>query len=154
MQAHKMSIFVAILLSMVTIMFWFVAGQGLDHIGVRVTIPVGKLPFMVGVDIGTRLTFGWAMASLLLSPDGKTLMLASTEVELAGAESAGLTLIRGTIGLSYFDLSAILPCLIFGGGLSYRFSFDDQFSIAASGEFIYPLALGPPMFTFSAGWLP
>ncbi len=129
-------------------------GEGLDHIGVRVIIPLGKTPFMIGADIGTRLTFGWAMASLLLSPSGKTLMLASIEAKIAGSQSGGSTFFRGTIGLSYFDLLAPLPSLIFGGGLSYRLSFDEHISIAAGSEIIYPFALGPPMFNFSAGWSP
>ncbi len=129
-------------------------GQGLDQIGVRLIVPLGKMPFMVGIDIGTHLTFGWVIGSLLLAPDGKTLILASTDVEIAGSQNAGVTFFRGTIGLYYFDLSALLPSFILGGGLSYRFSFDEHISIAASSEIMYPLALGPPMFTFNAGWSP
>jgi hypothetical protein len=109
---------------------------------------------MLGLDIGTHLTFGLAVASLLLSPNGETLMLASIEARIAGSENAGVTLIRGTIGLSYFDLSAPLPSFILGGGLTYRFSVDEHMSIGASSEIIYPLALGPPMLAFSAGWSP
>ena len=129
-------------------------GAGLDYIGLRIIIPLGQAPFMVGVDIGTHLSFGWAMASLFLAPDGKTLILGSTEVAIGGQENAGVSLLRGTIGISYFDLSARFPSLVFGGGISYRFSFADHFQLAASGEIIYPLALGPPMFSIGAGWSP
>jgi len=129
-------------------------GVGFDYIGVRIIIPLGRAPFMVGVDIGTHLPFGWAMASLFLAPDGKTLILGSAEVAIGGQENAGVSLLRGTVGISYFDLSAMFPSLVFGGGISYRFSFANHFQLAASGEIIYPLALGPPMFSIGGGWSP
>lgn len=129
-------------------------GAGIDYVGLRIIIPLGRAPFMLGVDIGTHLPFGWVMASLFIAPDGKTLILGSTEVAIGGQESAGVSLLRGTIGISYFDLSAMFPSLVFGGGISYRFSFANHFQLAASGEIIYPLALGPPMFSIGGGWSP
>lgn len=127
---------------------------GLDYVGLRIIIPLGQAPFMVGVDIGTHLPFGWATASLFLAPDGKTLILGSTDVAIGGQESTGVSSLRGTIGISYFDLSAMFPSLVFGGGISYRFSLSDHFQLAACGEIMYPFALGPPMFTAGAGWSP
>ena len=129
-------------------------GAGLDYVGLRIIIPLGQAPFMVGVDIGTHVPFGWAIASLFLAPDGETLILGSAEVAIGGQENAGVSLLRGTIGISYFDLSAMFPSLVFGGGISYRFSFANHFQLAASGEIIYPLALGPPMFSIGGGWSP
>ncbi|HDL86666.1 MAG TPA: hypothetical protein ENH11_10160 [Candidatus Acetothermia bacterium] len=129
-------------------------GAGLDYVGLRIIIPLGQAPFMIGVDIGTHLSFGWAMASLFLAPDGKTLILGSTEVAIGGQESAGASLLRATIGISYFDLTATFPSIVFGGGISYRFSFADHLQLVASGEIIYPLALGPPMFSIGGGWIP
>ena len=131
-----------------------VLGAGLDYVGLRIIIPLGHAPFMIGIDIGTHLSFGWATASLFLAPDGKTLILGSTDVTIGGQENAGVSSLRATMGISYFDLTAIFPSLVFGGGISYRFSFADHFQIAASGEIIYPLALGPPMFTVGGGWNP
>ena len=127
---------------------------GIDYIGLRIIIPLGQAPFMVGVDIGTHLPFGWALGSLFLAPDGKTLLLGSAEVAIGEQESAGVSLLRGTIGISYFDLSARFPSLVFGGGISYRFPFVDHFQLTANGEIIYPFALGPPMFSIGGGWSP
>ena len=127
---------------------------GLDYVGLRIIIPLGSAPFMVGVDIGTRLPFGWVTGSLFLSLDGKTLILGSTDVAIGGQDSAGASLLRATFGISYFDLTAALPSLVFGGGISYRYSFADHFQLAASGEIIYPFALGPPMFSIGGGWAP
>jgi len=154
MLRHMRQIFIIAVLIATVIVVAPAFAAGLDYIGLRIIIPLGQAPFMVGVDIGTHLPFGWAMASLFLTPDGKTLILGSAEVAIGGQEDAGVSLLRGTVGISYFDLSARFPSLVFGGGISYRFSFADHFQLAASGEIIYPLALGPPMFSIGGGWSP
>ncbi|HHR86237.1 MAG TPA: hypothetical protein ENL23_07820 [Candidatus Acetothermia bacterium] len=127
---------------------------GLDYVGLRIIIPLGQAPSMMGIDIGTRFPFGWLTASLFLSHDGKTLILGSADVAIGEKKSAGVSCLRGTLGISYFDLSAMFPSLVFGGGMSYRFSFADRFQLTACGEIIYPLALGPPMFSIGGGWAP
>lgn len=154
MLRHMRYTWIIAVLFAVLVMAYPARGAGLDYVGLRIIIPLGQAPFMVGVDIGTHLSFGWAMGSLFLAPDGKTLILGSAEVAIGGQESAGVSLLRGTLGISYFDLSAMLPSLVFGGGISYRFSLADHFQLAASGEIIYPLALGPPMFSIGTGWAP
>ena len=154
MLRHTRSILIITSLAVAVLVGYSVIGAGLDYVGLRIIIPLGQVPFMVGVDIGTHVPFGWAIASLFLAPDGKTLILGSAEVAIGGQENAGVSLLRGTIGISYFDLSAMFPSLVFGGGISYRFSFADHFQLAASGEIIYPLALGPPMFSIGGGWSP
>jgi len=154
MLRHTRSILTITALLIAVFVVHLTFGAGLDYIGVRIIIPLGQAPFMVGVDIGSHLPFGWAMASLFLAPDGKTLILGSAEVAIGGQENAGVSLLRGTVGISYFDPSAMFPSLVFGGGISYRFSFADHFQLAASGEIIYPLALGPPMFSIGGGWSP
>ena len=53
---------------------------GIDYVGLRITLPLGKIPFLVGIDLGMRLPFGWGIASLLINPDGRTLILGSVEV--------------------------------------------------------------------------
>jgi len=154
MLRHTRGILIITALAVAVLVGCSAIGAGLDYVGLRIIIPLGQAPFMVGVDIGTHLSFGWAMASLFLAPDGKTLILGSAEVAIGGQENAGVSLLRGTIGISYFDLSAMFPSLVFGGGISYRFSFANHFQLAASGEIIYPLALGPPMFSIGGGWSP
>ncbi len=154
MLRHMQQIFIIAVLLTAAIAAGPVLGAGLDYVGLRIIIPLGQAPFMIGIDIGTHLSFGWATASLFLAPDGKTLILGSTDVAIGGQENAGVSSLRATAGISYFDLTATFPSLVFGGGISYRFSFADHFQIAASGEIIYPLALGPPMFTVGGGWNP
>ena len=151
-QIRKISIIAVLIAAMFVAVPAFAAG--FDYVGLRIIIPLRQAPVMVGVDIGTHLPFGWATASLFLAPDGKTLILGNTDVAISGQESTGVSCLRATIGISYFDLSAMFPSIVFGGGISYRFSLSNQFQLDASGEIIYPFALGPPMFSIGAGWVP
>jgi len=111
---------------------------GVDYIGVRVILPLGQMPAMIGIEVGTRVSFGWTTACLLLTPDG----------------SLGSSLIRATVGVSYFDLAARFPSLVLGAGIAYRFSIEDAFQVGIRGEIIYPLALGPPLVSIGGGWAP
>lgn len=154
MCKHKRSISIAVVLVISVLVGCSAIGAGLDYVGLRLIVPLGQAPLMLGVDIGTHLSFGWATASLFISPDGKTLILGGTEVAIAGQASTGESSVKLTLGMSYFDLTAMFPSIVFGGGISYRFSVSDHFQLAAAGEIIYPLALGPPLFTLGAGWAP
>jgi len=129
-------------------------GMGIDYVALRVGFPLGELPFLVGVDIGTELSFGWGVASLLLSPDGRTLLLVSLEYTLGDAEGKGESLVRLTTGVSYFDLGATFPSPLIGGGLAYKLFFEGGLWMGITGDILYPLALGPPFITLESGWSP
>jgi len=136
-----------------------VSAGGIDYVGLRITLPLGKIPFLVGIDLGMRLPFGWGIASLLINPDGRTLILGSVEVALTGEGNVGMSLIRATAGISYFDLNATFPSPVLGGGIAYRLSSEAGFQIGLGGEILYPLAsgpraLGPPFLTLGGGWSP
>lgn len=154
MSKHKRSISIAVVLVISVLVGCSAVAGGLDYVGLRLIVPLGQAPLMLGIDVGTHLSFGWATASLFIAPDGKTLILGSSEVAIGGQASTGVSSIKLTLGMSYFDLSAMFPSIVFGGGISYRFSLSDHFRLAAAGEIIYPLALGPPLFTLGAGWAP
>lgn len=127
---------------------------GIDYVGLRIVLPLGNVPFMIGVDLGMRLPFGWGVVSLFLTPEGRTLILGSVEVSLGEAEGLGTSLIRLTAGISYFDLAATFPTPLFGGGIAYRLSVTETFQVVVGGEILFPLALGPPFITLGGGWTP
>ena len=131
----------------------------IDYVGLRITLPLGNIPLLVGIGLGMRLPFGWGIASLLINPDGRTLILGSVEVALTGEGGVGMSLIRATAGISYFDLNATFPSPVFGGGIAYRLSSETGFQIGLGGEILYPLAsgpraLGPPFLSIGGGWSP
>ncbi|MEA1871340.1 MAG: hypothetical protein U9N00_04030 [Candidatus Bipolaricaulota bacterium] len=150
--------FLLILLLVLTSSLSASAGA-IDYVGLRITLPLGKIPFLVGIDLGMRLPFGWGIASLLINSDGRTLILGSVEVALTGEGSVGMSLIRATAGISYFDLNATFPSPVFGGGIAYRLSSEAGFQIGLGAEILYPLAfgssaIGPPFLSIGGGWLP
>lgn len=126
---------------------------GIDYIGLRIVLPLGNVPFMVGVDLGMRLPFGWGVASLFLTPEGKTLILGSVEVAFGGEEGRGTSLLRLTAGISYFDLTARFPSPLVGAGFSYRLPVAEVFQVGVGGEILFPLALAPPLLTLGGGWV-
>jgi hypothetical protein len=134
--------------------FFSASAAGIDYIGLRVALPLGNVPFLIGVELGSRLPFGWGVTSLFLSPDGRTLILGSIEVALSERTNLSTSLIRATAGISYFDLSATFPSPVFGGGIAYRISSEAGFQIGIGGEILYPLALRPPFLSVGGGWSP
>lgn len=127
---------------------------GVDYVGVRVILPLGQMPVMIGIEVGTRVSFGWVTACLLLTPAGRTLLLGGIEMALTDQESPGSSFIRATVGVSYFDFTARFPSLVLGAGIAYRLSIEDAFQVGIRGEIIYPLALGPPLVSIGSGWAP
>ncbi len=132
----------------------FCVATGIDYIGVRLILPLGQMPPMVGVEIGSRVSFGWATASLFLTQDGRTLLLGGVEMAINDEEDPGSSLLRAVVGVSYFDLAARFPAFVVGGGITYRISINDAFQVGIRGEIIYPLALGPPLMSIGGGWAP
>ena len=95
MLRHTKRILIITALLVAVLVVHLTSGAGLDYIGLRVIIPLGQAPFMVGVDIGTHLPFGWAMASLFLAPDGKTLILEAPRSPSAARKTQALACCEG-----------------------------------------------------------
>jgi len=122
-------------------------GSGIDAVSITLSLPFGGMPPLFGITLRGELPFGWGVASLLISTGGKTLILGGAEISLG----SGGSFLRLSGGLSYFDLNALLPSPVFGGGLSYRIPAHGlQFGL--SGELLYPIALGPPFLSVEGGW--
>jgi len=127
------------------------AAAAFDTIGVRILIPLGRIPFWIGPEISFTTGFGYARISFFLTPDGKTLGLGSADLRLVADPAAGETLVRLTAGLFYFDPTRAFPSLTVGGGVAYRQLVGESIAAGLSGEFLYPLAVPAPLFSVSGG---
>lgn len=125
---------------------------GLDYVGLRITVPLGSVPFLFGIDLGTRVPSGWAFATLLLDATGRTLLFGTYEFKLAGGDGVGTSFVVLSAGIVHFDPRVVYPSPVFGGGLSYRFDVAKAVQAGLTGEILYPLGLGPPFFTLQGGW--
>ena len=120
---------------------------GIDAISVTIGLPIGNMPLLFGITIRGEFPFGDGMASLLVSPAGKTLLRIGAELPLGNSGSY----LRLDGGIAYFDLAARFPKPVFGGGISYRIPAHGlQFGV--TGEILYPIALGPPLLLGEGGW--
>jgi hypothetical protein len=124
-------------------------GDGLRSIGVRVILPIGQMPFLLGAEVTTDISFGLVTGSFFLTSDGKALITGSCDVRLAATGRVGGTFLRLTAGLYYFDFSASLPSILLGGGLAVEVPASPALAIGASGEFLYPLAFPLPVVSAS-----
>lgn len=141
---------VGIILCVVVQVAWC---QGVRSIGVRAVLPIGRVPFLVGIEATGDASFGLLTGSFFLSSEGRVLITASCDVQLVGGAQGNRTFVRGTLGLYYFDPRAFLPSLLFGGGVAVDVPIASFLAFAASGEFLYPLAFPSPMVSASGRWL-
>jgi len=121
-------------------------------IGLRVGLPLGDLPLLLGAELGVEFPLGWGVASLLIGGDGKTLFLVGYEYPLLHGEGKGSTNLRFTAGVSYFDPDATFPSPFIGGGVAYRHLVSEAVQVALSGDLLYPIALRAPLLTIGGGW--
>jgi hypothetical protein len=128
-------------------------GDGLRSIGLRVVLPMGKAPFLVGIEATGDFSFGLLTGSFFLSAQGKALITASGDLRLARDAEGGKTFVRLTAGLLYFDPTAFLPSVLFGGGLALEMPVSSFLAVGVAGEFLYPLAFPVPLISASARWL-
>jgi hypothetical protein len=122
-------------------------------VGVRVGLPLGRLPPLLGVELRFPVEFGWAGASLLLASDGRTLILGEVDYALGGVGALGTSYAWLAGGLHFLDLRAALPSMVAGVGLSHRIAVADggpEGGLAAG--LLLPIALGPPLVTLGGGW--
>ena len=121
-------------------------------IGLRVGLPLGDLPLLLGVELGVEFPLGWGVASLLIGGDGKTLFLIGYEHPLFHGDGGGSTRLRFTTGVFYFDLDAPFPSPLIGGGVAYRHLVSEAVQVALSGDLLYPIVLRAPLLTIGGGW--
>jgi hypothetical protein len=128
-------------------------GDGIRSIGLRVVLPIGNTPFLLGIEARGDLAFGVATGSFFLSAEGKALITISCDLRLGSDEAAARTFVRLTTGLVYFDRTQYLPSLLVGGGLTLEVPVSSFLAVAAAGEFIYPFAFPVPMVSASGRWV-
>jgi hypothetical protein len=128
-------------------------GDGIRSVGLRVVLPIGDTPFLLGLEARGDVAFGIATGSFFLSAEGKTLITISCDLRLGSDEGATSTFVRLTTGLVYFDRTHYLPSLLFGAGLTFEVPVSSFLGVAAAGEFIYPFAFPVPMVSASGRWI-
>jgi hypothetical protein len=128
-------------------------GGGIRSIGLRVVLPIGNTPFLLGLEARGDLAFGVATGSFFLSAEGKALITLSCDLRLGSDEAAAKTFVRLTTGLVYFDRTHYLPSLLVGAGLTFEVPVSSFLGVAAAGEFIYPFAFPVPMVSASGRWV-
>ena len=127
-------------------------GPTIGYVGLRVSLPIGGLPPFFGIELGGQVSFGYAFVSLLLSPDGKSLLLGSADFSLAEALGWTAGVVRLSAGLSY-QVGDALPGLAGGGGIVLGlFAEEGGLRVGVSGELLYPIAVGPPFISLEGGW--
>lgn len=99
-----------------------------------------------------RLPFGWGMASLLVAPDGRTLIVGSLDWVLGPAGGWVSSVVRVSLGLSYLELGAAFPSPLIGGGAAYEIYPFPGGRAEVAAEILYPVAFGPPLVTVGGGW--
>jgi hypothetical protein len=145
----------ALILVLVCVAGQIALGDGVRSVGLRVILPIGKTPFLIGIEATGDVAFGVLTGSFFLSSKGEALITASCDLRLAGDAEGSRTFARLTTGIFYFDKTALLPSILFGGGLAVEVPISSFFAIGASGEFLYPLAFPAPLVSASArGLLP
>jgi hypothetical protein len=128
-------------------------GAGIRSIGLRVVLPIGSAPFLLGIEARGDLAFGVATGSFFLSAEGKALITISCDLRLGSDDAAARTFVRLTTGLVYFDRTHYLPSLLVGGGLTLEVPVSPVLAVAVAGEFIYPFAFPVPMVSASGRWV-
>ncbi len=128
-------------------------GDGLRSIGLRAVLPIGKAPFLVGIEATGDVSFGLLTGSFFLSARGEALITASCDLRLVGNTEGSSTFVRLTTGLFYFDPTALLPSVLVGGGLAVEVPVTSFLAVGVAGEFLYPLAFPVPLVSASGRWL-
>jgi hypothetical protein len=139
------------LLILVTLFSCACQGSPFRSVGVRLVLPLGGLPVIVGIEATANIGPLIGALSFYLSLRGDALLLGSLDVPLD--PSAPATCARLTVGLYDFDPQPALPSLTGGAGVSYYGEPLGWFGYNVAGEFLYPLAFPLPMFSASGGWV-
>ncbi len=139
------------LLLLAALLSFAVQADPLRSIGVRIIVPFGGLPVILGAETSVNIGSAIGSLSFFLSLRGDTLALASLDLPLDPSNLG--TCVRVTAGLYDFDPEPALPSLVGGAGVSYYGSPLGWFGYSLAGEFLYPLAFPMPMFSVGGGWV-
>jgi len=143
----------AVCLAVLCFSAWTAWGSGIRSFGLRAVLPIGRVPFLIGIEARGDVPFGLLTGSFFLSSEGRVLITASYDIGLTGDAEGSRTFLRATVGLYYFDVQAFLPSLLFGGGVAVDVPAASFLAFGASGEFLYPLAFPTPLVSASGRWL-
>ena len=146
-HAHHILLFVALLSLLASPAF----GAPFRSIGIRLLIPFGGLPVVVGLEATSDLGFLIGSLAFFLSLEGDVLLLGNLDVPLDPADLG--TCARVTLGAYDFDPLPALPALAIGGGVAYYADPLGWLGVSLAGEFIYPIAFPLPMFSIGGGWM-
>jgi len=139
------------MLLLVALLSFAVHSDPFRSIGVRLIVPFGGLPVILGLEATATIGSTIGALSFFLSLSGEALLLGSLDLPL-DPNSLG-TCVRLTAGLYDFDPKPALPSFVGGAGVSYYGSPLGWFGSSLAGEFLYPLAFPLPMFSIGGGWV-
>ncbi|MDD5219687.1 MAG: hypothetical protein PHV11_03875 [Candidatus Bipolaricaulis sp.] len=123
-------------------------------VGLRVIVPLGNVPFMIGVEAAADVSFGVASATFFLSSGGGTVISLSGDIPLSDDPGAAKAFFRFTAGISYFDAAQPYPIPFVGAGLAYDARILGSSMVSIAGEFLYPLSFPTPLLTLAGRWSP
>ncbi len=143
---------VAVVLVTVTATVCF--GASFRSIGLRAVVPLGDVPFLLGLEAAADVSFGVASATLFLSTRGETLIAISDDIRLSDDPGSAEIFLRFSTGISYFDPAQSYPAPFLGVGFSWDVRLTSAISASLAGEFLYPLSFPMPLMTVAGRWSP
>ncbi|MEN6370007.1 MAG: hypothetical protein ABFD77_09995 [Thermotogota bacterium] len=132
------------------------AGQSASFrsIGLRMVVPLGDVPFLLGLEAAADVSFGVASATFFLSTRGETLITISGDVRLSDNPDFAEIFLRLSTGISYFDPAQPYPTPFVGAGFSWDARLTSAITVSVAGEFLYPLSFPMPLMTVAGRWSP
>lgn len=127
--------------------------DGVRSIGLRLVLPIGRVPLFLGVEATADVPFGVLNGMFALNAAGQTLITGSYDLQLQGDVEGSKTFLRLTAGLSYLERGAFLPALVFGGGLALEVPLTPALSACPAAEFLFPIALPLPTVSLAGRWM-
>ncbi|MCX6093522.1 MAG: hypothetical protein NTY63_01700 [Candidatus Bipolaricaulota bacterium] len=129
-------------------------GVSFRSIGLRAVVPLGDVPFLLGLEAAADVSFGVASATFFLSTRGETLIAISGDIRLSNDPSSAEIFLRLSTGISYFDPAQPYPAPFLGAGLSWDVRLTSAITASLAGEFLYPLSFPVPLMTIAGRWSP
>jgi hypothetical protein len=123
-------------------------------IGLRMVVPLGDVPFLLGLEATADVSFGVASATFFLSARGETVIALSGDVRLSNDPDSAEIFLRFSTGISYFDPAQSYPAPFVGAGFSWDARLTSAISASLAGEFLYPLSFPMPLMTVAGRWSP
>lgn len=150
-RALRCLVVVAVLVAVTTAVG---SGASFRSIGLRVVVPLGDVPFLLGLEAAADVSFGVTSATLFLSARGETVIAISGDVRLSDDPDSAEIFLRLSTGISYFDPAQPYPTPFLGAGLSWDARLTSAITVSLAGEFLYPLSFPMPLMTVAGRWSP